>query len=109
MDRHVLVAVTGDLVPGRGDAPQQGRVLTGGHAKDEERGLGTDLVKQTQQRICLPLERGSGTPAVRHTHPAAYQLVPSVMWGQFARPAGYRKRLKGMVVSAFPMFWEVSA
>jgi peptide/nickel transport system substrate-binding protein len=38
---------------------------------------------------------------------AAYQLVPSVMWGQFARPAGYRKRLKGMIVSAFPMFWEV--
>ena len=38
---------------------------------------------------------------------AAYQLVPSVMWGQFARPAGYRKRLKGMIVSAFPMFWRV--
>ena len=38
---------------------------------------------------------------------AAYQLVPSVMWGQFARPAGYRKRLKNMIVSAFPMFWEV--
>jgi peptide/nickel transport system substrate-binding protein len=36
---------------------------------------------------------------------AAYQLVPSVMWGQFARPAGYRKRLKNMIVSAFPMFW----
>jgi len=38
----------------------------------------------------------------------AYQLVPSVMWGQFARPAGYRKRLKGMIVSAFPMFWDVA-
>ncbi len=38
---------------------------------------------------------------------AAYQQVPSVMWGQFARPAGYRKRLKGMIVSAFPMFWGV--
>ena len=38
---------------------------------------------------------------------AAYQLAPSVMWGQFARPAGYRKRLKGMIVSAFPMFWGV--
>jgi peptide/nickel transport system substrate-binding protein len=37
----------------------------------------------------------------------AYSLVPSVMWGQFARPAGYRKRLKNMVVSAFPMFWQV--
>lgn len=38
---------------------------------------------------------------------AAYGLTPSVMWGQFARPAGYRKRLKNMVVSAFPMFWQV--
>jgi peptide/nickel transport system substrate-binding protein len=38
---------------------------------------------------------------------AAYQLVPAVMWGQFARPAGYRKRLKDMIVSAFPMFWQV--
>ena len=38
---------------------------------------------------------------------AAYQLVPSVMWGQFARPAGYRTRLKGMIISAFPMFWQV--
>lgn len=38
---------------------------------------------------------------------AAYQLVPSVMWGQFARPAGYRKHLKNMIVSAFPMFWQV--
>ncbi len=39
---------------------------------------------------------------------AAYQLVPAVMWGQFARPAGYRKRLKNMIVSAFPMFWQVT-
>lgn len=37
----------------------------------------------------------------------AYQLVPSVMWGQFARPAGYRKKLKNMIVSSFPMFWQV--
>ena len=39
---------------------------------------------------------------------AAYQLVPSVMWGQFARPSGYRKRLKNMIVSSFPMFWQVT-
>jgi peptide/nickel transport system substrate-binding protein len=39
---------------------------------------------------------------------AAYKLVPSVMWGQFARPAGYRKPLKNMIVSAFPMFWQVT-
>ncbi|MEA2741160.1 MAG: peptide/nickel transport system substrate-binding protein [Acetobacteraceae bacterium] len=39
---------------------------------------------------------------------AAYKLTPSVMWGQFARPAGYRKKLKNMIVSAFPMFWQVT-
>jgi peptide/nickel transport system substrate-binding protein len=39
---------------------------------------------------------------------AAYQLTPSVMWGQFARPAGYRTRLKDMISSSFPMFWQVS-
>jgi peptide/nickel transport system substrate-binding protein len=39
---------------------------------------------------------------------AAYNLVPSVMWGQFARPAGYRHRLKNMIVSSFPMFWQVT-
>jgi peptide/nickel transport system substrate-binding protein len=37
----------------------------------------------------------------------AYRLTLSVMWGQFARPAGYRKPLKNMIVSAFPMFWQV--
>lgn len=36
----------------------------------------------------------------------AYRLTPSVMWGQFSRPAGYRSRLKGLVQSSFPMFWE---
>jgi peptide/nickel transport system substrate-binding protein len=39
---------------------------------------------------------------------AAYKLTPSVMWGQFARPAGYRKHLKNMIVSAFPIFWQVT-
>ena len=38
---------------------------------------------------------------------AAYALVPSVMWGQFARPAGYRSRLKNFIESSFPMFWQV--
>ena len=38
---------------------------------------------------------------------AAYRLTPSVMWGQFSRPAGYGKRLKNMVISSFPMFWRV--
>lgn len=37
----------------------------------------------------------------------AYELVPSVMWGQFARPAAYRTRLKNMARSSFPIFWGV--
>lgn len=37
----------------------------------------------------------------------AYETVPTVMWGQFSRPAGYRKRLKNMIESSFPMFWQV--
>jgi ABC-type transport system substrate-binding protein len=37
----------------------------------------------------------------------AYELVPSVMWGQFTIPAGYRADLKGLVQSSYPMFWEV--
>lgn len=38
----------------------------------------------------------------------AYDLTPSVMWGQFTIPAGYRSDLKGMIESDYPMFWEVS-
>jgi len=37
----------------------------------------------------------------------AYRLVPSVMWGQFSRPAGYRTRLRNLIQSSFPMFWNV--
>jgi peptide/nickel transport system substrate-binding protein len=37
----------------------------------------------------------------------AYELVPSVMWGQFTIPAGYRSDLKGLIQSSYPMFWEV--
>ena len=37
----------------------------------------------------------------------AYKNVPSVMWGQFARPAGYRTRLRNLVQSSFPIFWQV--
>lgn len=37
----------------------------------------------------------------------AYQLVPCVMWGQFSRPAGYRNRLRNLIQSSFPMFWNV--
>ena len=38
---------------------------------------------------------------------AAYELTPSVMWGQFTIPAGYRGNLKGLIQSSYPMFWEV--
>ena len=37
----------------------------------------------------------------------AYDIVPSVMWGQFSRPAAYRNRLKNLPQSSFPIFWEV--
>jgi peptide/nickel transport system substrate-binding protein len=39
---------------------------------------------------------------------AAYRSVPAVMWGQFARPAGYRSRLTNLIPSSFPMFWNAS-
>ncbi len=37
----------------------------------------------------------------------AYELTPSVMWGQFTIPAGYRSDLKNLIQSDYPMFWEV--
>jgi peptide/nickel transport system substrate-binding protein len=36
-----------------------------------------------------------------------YDSVPSVMWGQFTVPTGYRTTLSGLVESSFPMFWAV--
>jgi peptide/nickel transport system substrate-binding protein len=39
----------------------------------------------------------------------AYDLVPAVMWGQFTIPAGYSDRLRNLIPSAYPMFWEVEA
>jgi peptide/nickel transport system substrate-binding protein len=38
----------------------------------------------------------------------AYKDTPSVMWGQFSRPAGYRLRLKNIVQSSFPIFWQLT-
>ncbi len=38
---------------------------------------------------------------------AAYDLTPSVMWGQFTRPAGYRNTLKNFIESSYPFFWQV--
>jgi ABC-type transport system substrate-binding protein len=37
----------------------------------------------------------------------SYELVPSLMWGQFTIPAGYRADLKGLIQSSYPMFWQV--
>lgn len=37
----------------------------------------------------------------------AYELTPSLMWGQFTIPAGYRTTLKDLVQSSFPIFWAV--
>ena len=37
----------------------------------------------------------------------SYEMVPSLMWGQFTIPAGYRADLKGLIQSSYPMFWEV--
>jgi peptide/nickel transport system substrate-binding protein len=37
----------------------------------------------------------------------AYKQTPSIMWGQFSRPAGYRTRLKDLIQSSFPIFWNV--
>jgi ABC-type transport system substrate-binding protein len=38
---------------------------------------------------------------------AAYALTPSVMWGQFTIPAGYRTHLTDLIESSYPMFWRV--
>ena len=37
----------------------------------------------------------------------AYDLTPSVMWGQFTIPVGYRSDLKNLIQLDYPMFWEV--
>jgi peptide/nickel transport system substrate-binding protein len=29
------------------------------------------------------------------------------MWGQFTIPAGYRTRLRNLIQSSYPMFWQV--
>lgn len=36
-----------------------------------------------------------------------YELTPSVMWGQFTRPAGYRNTLTNFIESSYPIFWQV--
>lgn len=46
-------------------------------------------------------------PIAAKIQEAAYQSVPSVMWGQFAIPVGYRTRVRDLIQSAFPMLWNV--
>ena len=46
-------------------------------------------------------------PVAARIQEEAYALTPSVMWGQFSRPAGYRTRLRNLMPSSLPMFWNV--
>jgi peptide/nickel transport system substrate-binding protein len=39
---------------------------------------------------------------------AAYDSVPSVMWGQFVEPGAYKASLRGLIQSSIPVFWGVS-
>ena len=39
---------------------------------------------------------------------AAYDSVPSVMWGQFVQPGAYRATLQNLIPSSIPVFWGVS-
>jgi hypothetical protein len=72
----MLVAVTGDLVTGVEDAGQEGRVLAGGHAQDEEGGPDVDLRQQRQQRLGLPLQSPARMLPTLQPNPPPYQLVP---------------------------------
>ena len=38
---------------------------------------------------------------------AAYDSVPSVMWGQFVQPGAYRTSLHDLIPSSIPVFWGV--
>ena len=37
---------------------------------------------------------------------ASVRNVPSIIWGQFTIPAGYRERVRDLPRAAYPMFWE---
>jgi peptide/nickel transport system substrate-binding protein len=39
---------------------------------------------------------------------AAYDSVPSVMWGQFVEPGAYKASLQNLIQSSIPVFWSVS-
>ena len=65
-----------------------------------------DMAAHLQQFAGAPDDAGRKAAAVL-IQEDAYRLVPSVMWGQFSRPAGYRTRLVDLIQSSFPMFWNV--
>lgn len=48
-----------------------------------------------RQRIAVDIQR------------LCYELTPCLMWGQFTIPAGYRTRLRNLIQSSYPMFWQV--
>ena len=62
-----------------------------------------DLLKAFTRAVNLQERRRIAT----EIQVVAYELVPSLMWGQFTIPAGYRSDLKGLPQSSYPMFWEV--
>ena len=47
------------------------------------------------------------SPLAASIQEECYRLAPSVMWGQFSRPAAYRSRLENLIQSAYPIFWNV--
>ncbi|WP_421990302.1 ABC transporter substrate-binding protein [Roseococcus sp.] len=64
--------------------------------RDVEKLLGEFALAPTpeeRRRVAAEIQ----TATVRH--------VPTVMWGQFTIPAGYRERLRDLPQAAYPMFW----
>ena len=67
----------------------------------------SDTMTTLQQRFADAPDEAARKEIAAAIQVEAYQLTPSVLWGQFSRPAGYRSRLKNLVQSSFPMFWQV--
>jgi peptide/nickel transport system substrate-binding protein len=65
-------------------------------------------------RVKAAIEAFAGAPdgasrmrAAAEIQALSVENVPSVMWGQFTIPAGYRDRLRNLPQSSYPMFWDV--
>ena len=64
---------------------------------------------ETIKRRVLLAAGGAATVVVpRAARAVDRPLKPSVMWGQFSHPAGYRTRLTNLIQSSFPIFWNVT-